>query len=354
MKIWQFVLAGLATLAVTSALKVGPVRLVNNHRFINFTEGASPQNSLLECGHQLEGEETVTQISWKLWDSEIIVGSFDWEADGNTGAFGKLAGKVKLTREDGSLELTQLQYDLSGEYSCSVTVNTGDTEEAAKWEAIIIDSVSHLSTLHRSISDCTYTSSFSTLAMFPKPEVRAGLYSETLGGFYKEIPESQWLITDHENRSFTYAYQQVSFEFDAETPIDVSFRVTVGVMKADGNYIPVSYAEDKHIILHQLGCPEPRGTAYQHIDFHRDTITCRGEHKEAEATVTCKEGTHADGDVEAVLITCDEPTQTWVLEDGRPARREHLKCVVNGARSTASISAALLAVALAFQRFLFQ
>lgn len=97
--------------AVTSALKVGPVRLVNNHRFINFTEGASPQNSLLECGHQLEGEETVTQISWKLWDSEIIVGTFDWEADGNTGGKGsanpfRLCGDIGVTRSRDRVALT--------------------------------------------------------------------------------------------------------------------------------------------------------------------------------------------------------------------------------------------------------
>lgn len=36
--------------------------------------------------------------------------------------------------------------------------------------------------------------------------------------------------------------------------------------------------------VHHLGCPEPRLEEYQHIKYHRDTITCRGEHKDTEVS----------------------------------------------------------------------
>ncbi|KAK8377136.1 hypothetical protein O3P69_013645 [Scylla paramamosain] len=352
MKLWLFFLASLGTLAVTSALRVGPVRLPHNNRFINYTKGASPDNSLLECVHQLDEEEQVATVSWMLWDAGNIVGSFDWHTADPAAATGKLEGVVALDRDDGSLELLDLRHDLSGEYSCAVTLTNGKSIEAGKWEVLVVESISQLSALHRSLSGCTYSSNFSTLATFPKPTVRAGLYSESLGGFYKEIPEAQWLVQKYDNGSYTYSYSNVAFELNADTPVDVSFYVTVGVMKNDSNYIPISSAMDKHIILHQLGCPEPRVEAYQHVEYHRDTITCRGEHKEAEAIVTCKEGFKADGDVEEVLIRCDEITLMWVLENGTPAKREHLQCVIDGASSTASVSTALLCVALVFQKFL--
>lgn len=354
MKLWQFLLTSLGTLAVTSALRVGPVRLAHNNRFINYTKGASPDNSLLECVHHLEEGEQLAKVSWKLWDEDTVVGTFTWHSEDPDAAeaTGKLSGMVALERDDGNLELSHLSYDLSGEYSCAVTLTDDKTVETAKWEVLVVESVSHLSILHHSHSGCTYSTNYSTLAMFPEPTVRAGLYSESLGGFYKEMPQAQWHVKRFDNGSFIYSYDHISFELDSDTPIDVSFYVTVGVMKDDRNYIPISSAMDKHIILHHLGCPEPRGEAYQHMEFHRDTITCRGEHKEAEATVTCKEGFKPDSEVAEVLIRCDEETFTWVLENGEPAKREHLKCVIDNSASTAPVSAALLCVALVFQKFL--
>ncbi|KAG0694452.1 hypothetical protein GWK47_027231 [Chionoecetes opilio] len=352
MKTWQYLLAGLATLAAASALTMGPVRLPNNNGYINITLGASPDNSLLECVYHLEGEEVATRVSWEHWDGGETKGRYDWYASLPNQASGALRSVVNMDREDGSLEFLDLNYDLSGEYSCSVTLSSGEEQVAARWEVPVVDSVSHLSLLHRSLSDCLYTSNYSTLAMYPEPVVRAGLYSEEMGGFYKEVLGSQWLVDTHTNGSVTYSYSGISFELNAETPVDISFYVMVGVMKRDGNYIPISSTLDKHIILHQLGCQEPRVAAYQHIDYHRDTITCRGEHRETEATVTCKKGYHADGDVEAVMISCNEVTRTWMLEDGQPAKREDLGCVIDGAPSTASVSTALLAAALVLQRFL--
>lgn len=45
-----------------------------------------------------------------------------------------------------------------------------------------------------------------------------------------------------------------------------------------------------------------------------------------QATVTCKEGYHADGPRDEVLVRCDESTHKWVLEDGTQAKTEHLGC----------------------------
>lgn len=65
---------------MTSALRMGPVRLSHNNRYINYTKGASPDNSLLECVHHLDEEEQVATVSWKLWDTEKVVGSFEWHS----------------------------------------------------------------------------------------------------------------------------------------------------------------------------------------------------------------------------------------------------------------------------------
>ncbi|XP_050719590.1 uncharacterized protein LOC127000205 isoform X2 [Eriocheir sinensis] len=350
MKMWQVVLAVLATLASSSALTVGPVTLPNNNRFINFTKGASPDNSLLSCDFELGAGEELSRVSWELIVDGANVGTFDWEGPGASKAGGRLQGVVNLGRNDGALQLTELRYDLSGEYSCRAVASNGEEAATAPWEVLIVDSVSHRSTLHTKITNCSYTTSYSTLAMFPKPEVRAGLYSISTGGFYDEIPKTSWRTVNHDNGSVTYSYSDFTFQLDSRTPEDVSFLVNVGVMKADGNFIPVSSAKDEHLILHHLGCPEPRLEEYQHIKYHRDTITCRGEHKDTEATVTCKEGYHADGNRDEVLVRCEESTHKWVLEDGTQARREHLGCVINRASSAASIPAALLGVALVLLR----
>ena len=53
----------------------------------------------------------------------------------------------------------------------------------------------------------------------------------------------------------------VCSQLNAQTPVDISFIVTVGVMKADGNYIPISSAMDEHIICeccqHSWGSASP-------------------------------------------------------------------------------------------------
>ena len=67
---------------MTSALKVGPIRLPNNDNgFINYTKGASPQNSLLECVYHLDENEEVLTVSWALWEAGEIVGAYDWYAN---------------------------------------------------------------------------------------------------------------------------------------------------------------------------------------------------------------------------------------------------------------------------------
>lgn len=74
------------------------------------------------------------------------------------------------------------------------------------------DSVAHLSKLHNSVKECSYTASYSTLAMFPEPEVRAGLYSVSSGGFYDEIPKTSWRTVNHENGSATYSFSDITFQ----------------------------------------------------------------------------------------------------------------------------------------------
>ncbi|XP_050719622.1 uncharacterized protein LOC127000229 [Eriocheir sinensis] len=135
---WQVDLAVLATLASSSALTVGPVTLANNNRFINFTKGASPDNSLLLCGFELGADEELLQVSWELRIDGASVGTFDWEAAGTNKAGGRLQGVVNLGRNDGALQLTELRYDLSGEYSCRAVASNGEEAATAPWEVLIV------------------------------------------------------------------------------------------------------------------------------------------------------------------------------------------------------------------------
>lgn len=77
------------------------------------------------------------------------------------------------------------------------------------------DSVSHLSSLHATVKNCSYTTSYSTLAMFPEPEVRAGLYSAARSDFYMEIPKTAWQSQKHENGSWTQYYTDYTFQVRA-------------------------------------------------------------------------------------------------------------------------------------------
>lgn len=58
-------------------------------------------------------------------------------------ADGKLNGAVNLERMDGKLELTELRYDLSGEYSCRVEVNSDAAKDTAPWEVLIVGESCH-------------------------------------------------------------------------------------------------------------------------------------------------------------------------------------------------------------------
>lgn len=64
-------------------------------------------------------------------------------------ATGNLEGVVALDRDDGSLQLLDLRYDLSGEYSCAVMLTNDKRYESAKWEVLIVG-MSVPSTLHSS------------------------------------------------------------------------------------------------------------------------------------------------------------------------------------------------------------
>lgn len=59
-------------------------------------------------------------------------------------ATGLLKDKVNLERDDSDLELTALTYDLSANYSCTVTADDG-TKASARDEILIVGESSQLS-----------------------------------------------------------------------------------------------------------------------------------------------------------------------------------------------------------------
>ncbi|MDK2413690.1 hypothetical protein QHH03_31850, partial [Aphanizomenon sp. 202] len=77
-------------------------------------------------------------VLWEILKEEVAAGTFEWKPNANATATGLLKDKVNLERDDSDLELTALTYDLSANYSCTVTADDGTTA-SAKDEILIID-----------------------------------------------------------------------------------------------------------------------------------------------------------------------------------------------------------------------
>ncbi|KAG0694451.1 hypothetical protein GWK47_027230 [Chionoecetes opilio] len=324
-----------------SGLQVGPVRLPDNNTYISYGLNPSANNSLIECVYELDEGEQVARVFWEMGDGGND--TYEWSPGTIGRATGKLEGMVELDRDDGSLELTKLSYDLSNTYSCGVDLTSGTTMSSDKEEVIIIDtSASSTHTSHN--HNCIYTASYESPAVFPEPTLSAGMFSSELNRFYEEVPSSKWFKIKHTNDSVTYTYQNVSFKIDQNTPEDIVFKLRLGVTKSDGQYISLFGYISNSSSWSEHGCPDVRGGDNTDVlYFPGSSAVCRGGRQDStRATVVCKKGYEHEGDVRIVVMLCNGTSLTWRPQEGRTATPEDLVCVTtNGGGGTESGSPSL-------------
>ncbi|ROT65601.1 hypothetical protein C7M84_016404 [Penaeus vannamei] len=111
-------------------LAVGPVSLGDGQHIIAYDEGPSPENSLIRCPYDLQEGQQVVAVIWELLQDGKRAGSFKWRPGRGGTTTGILRGKVNARREDSDLELTSVEYDLAGLYSCTVKTDDGERGNA--------------------------------------------------------------------------------------------------------------------------------------------------------------------------------------------------------------------------------
>nr|XP_045616099.1 uncharacterized protein LOC123769158 [Procambarus clarkii] len=333
MAAFPFTVPLLAIIGVTAGVQVGPIHLIQNYTYITYGM-PSPEYSVIQCPYTLQEDETVDFISWALWSGEDAVGTYVWSPVELGKSNGSLSGVVNVSREDGDLEFTDLRYDLGGFYSCSVTTTTGETADSEKWEVLIIDTTSNtMSQGFENIigSPCTLDTSARLYAVFPEPTPHAGLYSETSGGFYDEVTDSQWDKVIYPNTSVAYSFSNVLFQFDEDTPYDVEFALTYGVTKTDGSLIPLITTTTDVFAWNIQGCPAMLNVTNQVEEYSEGRKTCRNEYVPKEGvpqvSVTCVEGYHSETVVTPLVLFCDSETFHWVTEDGENMTDVDLQCL---------------------------
>lgn len=349
------VLTTLVILGVSSGIEVGPVRLVSNGRYIDYRSGPSKNNSVLECPVVLEADEkeVLKMISWKMLGprGNEVVGSYDWTPP-NTGiASGVLNRVVNLGRSDGSLELTELRYNLSGYYECSATLTNGRTQKAEKWEALIIDSTaSRVSSRNEDKPErCAVVSNTEISAIYPSPTVHSGLYSLSRHGYITEVTDAEWSRVVNPNKSVSYSHHETEFEINEHTPEDAYFLLTIGVTKTDGNYISLYQVKGTSRLVEERGCPALTHKAYQLETYTPDKRNCRGEYDdsfgELKVTVQCQDGYRPGVEVSTVNLTCDLENYEWRNEKVEDPSYD-LHCVLAGTHPEGFATLVLAAIFL--------
>ncbi|XP_047476971.1 uncharacterized protein LOC125030754 [Penaeus chinensis] len=298
-----------------AGLEVKPLAIVGNRRYISYGTGPSEKNSVLLCAYTLGEGQAVSRVLWEILKEEGSAGTFEWKPNAPATATGLLKDKVNLERDDSDLELTTLTYELSANYSCTVTADDG-RKASAKDEILIIDTTSNniYESFFPSEATCSINTSVSYFPVFPEPTVIAGLYSESLGKYFGEV--DAWVAARHPNGSVAYSYSNYVIKVDQSTPDDANFRCELGVRKANGTVISQSVMTS-HIYFKHSCKVLPVGEN-QTVIYNTDDRTCYGEPYKpgtVKATVKCAEGFVSSGNVTFVTLVChsvNATTHRWI------------------------------------------
>ncbi|XP_037801502.1 uncharacterized protein LOC119596356 [Penaeus monodon] len=300
-----------------TCLEVEPPSLTDDHRYISYGVRPSENQSMIVCNYTLGEGQAVSGVLWEILKDESSAGTFEWKPNAPATATGLLKDKVNLERDDSDLELTTLTYELSANYSCTVTADDGTTA-SAKDEILIIDTTSRhvYHGTYANEAKCRVDVDVKYYPVFPRPTVSAGLYSKSLGGFYKEI--TNWARIVHANGSVGFSCDY-GFQINENTPEDAFFTSSLGVTKSDGTYIGLSSMTSSFYF--KRGCENVSISENQTVSYNTDVWTCFGEpfsHFGVEARVECAEGFVSSGNVTSVTLVCDSvnaTTHRWIPGD---------------------------------------
>ncbi|XP_063611909.1 uncharacterized protein LOC134785488 [Penaeus indicus] len=299
------------------ALEVAPLTIIGNNLFIHYDFGPSENNSVLLCAYTLDEGQAVSGVLWQILKEEVSAGTFEWKPNAPATATGLLKDKVNLERDDSDLELTTLTYELSANYSCTVTADD-DRTASARDEILIVDPTS--SQVYVNVDDseaaCTVRASVSYYPEFPEPTVAAGLFSEDLGEYSETV--SNWTAVRHANGSVAFSFGDRVFKVGADTPPDARFQSEIGVTKSDGTYLGQS------IVSFDFGfrrsCSFLSLGANQTVSYNADNRTCFGQpyssgSQDLEASVQCVDGYVSSRNVTSITVTCEALSATgyrWI------------------------------------------
>ncbi|XP_047476970.1 uncharacterized protein LOC125030753 [Penaeus chinensis] len=305
--------AGAAT-----CLEVEPPSIMDDLRYISYDIRPSENKSTIVCNYTLGDGQAVSAVLWEILKEEGSAGTFEWKPNAPATATGLLKDKVNLERDDSDLELTTLTYELSANYSCTVTADDG-RKASAKDEILIIDTTRRhvYQGTYRNDTKCRVEVDVKYYPVFPQPTVSAGLYSDSLGGFYEKI--TNWDRVYHANGSVGFSIYY-GFQINENTPVDAYFTSSLGVTKSDGTYISLySMTSNFHS---NRGCKNVSISENQTVSYNTNSWTCFGEpfslFRDVEARVKCAEGFVSSGNVTSVTLVCESANATthrWIPGD---------------------------------------
>ncbi|XP_063611911.1 uncharacterized protein LOC134785489 [Penaeus indicus] len=311
---------------------VGPI-VVGDRGYMSYEEGPSPANSVVRCPFRLEEGQEVATVVWRVQKKGRRLGSFKWKPSGPKTAFGLLRGKVSLTRPDSDLELTSLKYNMAANYSCVVSLTDG-TKGTAEDEVLIVDTTGNEQSLsvREDEQTCALAVTESTY-VYPEPQIRSGMFSEQVGGFYQTF--NNWEVLKHKNGSATYSYHDHMIYVDSNTPTDATYRSEVSVMKSNGDLVPVTTASRIYVPRFERSCRDLELAANQAVAYNSYQRTCFGgirrpDAEPLKAEVTCADGYVPRDHIPSVTMTCQHRggnDYEWFHgEEGYVP--QHLICVV--------------------------
>ncbi|XP_063597955.1 uncharacterized protein LOC134774568 isoform X2 [Penaeus indicus] len=276
----------LALLAGSVAgLDVKPLAIVDDRRYISFGLGPSENNSVLLCAYTLDEGQAVSGVLWEILKEEVSAGTFEWKPNAPAIATGLLKDKVNLERDDSDLELTTLTYELSANYSCTVTADDGTTA-SARDEILIIATTSTRYSYRRRRHAASTSPSGTSPCSRSRPSSPACTRRASV---------------------------------DLSAPDDAIFRCELGVTKANGTVISQSVMTSHFQFRHS--CKILPVGENQTVSYNTDDRTCYGEPYQlgtVEARVECAGGFVSGGNVTSVTMVCDSvnaTTHRWIPGD---------------------------------------
>lgn len=316
-----------------------------------YIEVGSGASYILSCDYRTAYDDAVLQVRWLKFGHPV----YSWNLNGNPSVSDSLLGLVNASpeTEPHSLHFVSIQYSLAGNYTCEVSTASNSVQDT--YSLYVVDASSSpyetrvqvLSTINNSSgaiienkyevetgmaednivfedADCILVWSFSTPAIFPRPNVTCGYYSFDYDDVIRRLPAG---LTMHK---FPNGSWQASFD---STHVEVAsiprnHRLGCSVRIPGISYRKIIKADDDFLVdtyIDSAGCPSLNldHTPDLAVEIQDATYTCRNNvlpndrGGTAVARLSCPEGHAAvfpDGSIEVgwdMELSCQENDMGW-------------------------------------------